>query len=168
MDTRIFELRTYSAMPGKIDALHARFRDHTLKLFEKHQMTVVGFWKPTDEQQAKRQLVYLLSFPNKEAAAASWKEFQADPEWQECRKRPPRRTDRSSKKSTRSTSTPPTICHSNSRQTSPAAFLIRQSLAALQRMAPRTRFDPIDHKARRVEGSAVLDCRGRKAAVPSI
>jgi len=81
MDTRIFELRTYTAMPGKIDALHARFRDYTLKLFDKHHMTVVGFWKPADEQLAKRQLVYLLAFPNKEAAAASWKEFQADPEW---------------------------------------------------------------------------------------
>ena len=48
MDTRVFELRTYTAKPGKIDALHARFRDHTFKLFEKHHMTVIGFWKPTD------------------------------------------------------------------------------------------------------------------------
>src|SRR5882724_2062964 len=81
VDTRVFELRTYTAKPGKIDELHARFRDHTLKLFEKHHMTVVGFWKPTDEQQAKRQLVYLLAFPSQEAAAKSWKDFQADPEW---------------------------------------------------------------------------------------
>src|SRR5437763_3713604 len=81
VDTRVFELRTYTAMPGKIDALHARFRDHTLKLFEKHHMTVVGFWKPTDEQQAKRQLVYLLAFPSQDAAAQSWKDFQDDPEW---------------------------------------------------------------------------------------
>src|SRR2546423_1548314 len=81
VDTRVFELRTYTATAGKIDALHARFRDHTLKLFEKHNMTVVGFWAPTDEQQAKRQLVYLLAFPNEEAAIKSWKDFQADPEW---------------------------------------------------------------------------------------
>src|SRR6266478_3843265 len=81
MDTRVFELRTYSATPGKIDALHARFRDHTLKLFEKHHMTVVGFWRPTDEEQAKRQLVYLLAFPSRQAAAKSWMDFQADPEW---------------------------------------------------------------------------------------
>ena len=71
VDTRAFELRTYTATPGKIDALHARFRDHTLKLFEKHHMTVIGFWRPTDEQQAKRQLVYLLAFPSQEAAAKS-------------------------------------------------------------------------------------------------
>lgn len=81
MDTRIFELRTYTAMPGRIDILHARFREHTLKLFEKHGMTVVGFWKPVDEQRAQKQLVYLLAFPSREAAAAGWKDFQADPKW---------------------------------------------------------------------------------------
>ena len=81
MDTRVFELRTYTATPGKIDALHARFRDHTIKPFEKHHMTVIGFWRPTDEEQAKRQLVYLLAFPSQEAAAKSCKDFQADPEW---------------------------------------------------------------------------------------
>jgi len=81
MDTRVFELRTYTAIPGRIDALHARFRDHTLKLFEKHRMTVMWFWRPADEQQAKRQLVYLLAFPSQEAAVKSWKDFQADPQW---------------------------------------------------------------------------------------
>ena len=81
VDMRVFELRTYTAMPGKIEALHARFREHTLKLFEKHGMTVVGFWKPVDEQRAERQLVYLLAFPNREEAAGRWKEFQADAEW---------------------------------------------------------------------------------------
>jgi hypothetical protein len=81
MDTRVFELRTYTAAPGRIDDLHARFRDHTLKLFEKHQMTVMWFWRPADEQQAKRQLVYLLAFSSQEAALKSWKDFQADPQW---------------------------------------------------------------------------------------
>ena len=81
VDTRVFELRTYTAAPGKIDELHARFGDHTIKLFEKHHMTVVGFWRPTDKEQAKRQLVYLLAFPSQEAAAKSWKDFQADREW---------------------------------------------------------------------------------------
>jgi len=81
MDARVFELRTYTATQGKIDALHARFRDHTLNIFEKHHMTVVGFWRPADDEQAKRQLVYLLAFPSREAATNSWKEFQADPDW---------------------------------------------------------------------------------------
>jgi hypothetical protein len=81
MDTRVFELRTYHAAPGKMEALQARFRDHTCKLFEKHHMTIIGFWNPTDEQQAKQTLVYLLAFPSKEAAVKSWKDFGADPEW---------------------------------------------------------------------------------------
>ena len=81
VDTRVFELRTYYAAPGKMEALHARFRDHTCKLFEKHHMTIIGFWNPTDAQQAKRKLIYLLAFPSKEAAAKSWKDFGADPEW---------------------------------------------------------------------------------------
>src|SRR5258707_5761985 len=76
VDTRVFELRTYTAAPSKIDALHARFRDHTITLFEKHHMTVIGFWSPTDAQQTNRQLVYLLAFPSQEAAAKSWKDFQ--------------------------------------------------------------------------------------------
>ena len=79
--TRVFELRTYYAAPGKMEALQARFRDHTCKLFEKHHMTIIGFWSPTDEQEAKRKLVYLLAFPSLEAAAKSWKDFHADPEW---------------------------------------------------------------------------------------
>src|SRR5437773_950791 len=81
MNTRVFELRTYHSAPGKMEALHARFRDHTRKLFKKHNMTIIGFWSPTDAEQAKRRLVYLLAFPSQEAAAKSWKDFQADPEW---------------------------------------------------------------------------------------
>ena len=81
METHVFELRNYTAMPGKIEALHARFRDQTLKLFEKHNMTLVGFWRPSDHQQAKLHLSYMLAFPTQEVAAQRWKEFQADPEW---------------------------------------------------------------------------------------
>jgi hypothetical protein len=81
VDARVFELRTYIAATGKIDALHARFREHTLKLFEKHRMTVIGFWRPADEQQAERQLIYLMAYPSREAAATSWRDFKADPAW---------------------------------------------------------------------------------------
>jgi hypothetical protein len=41
--TRYFEMRTYIANPGKLDALNARFRDHTCKLFAKHGMECIGF-----------------------------------------------------------------------------------------------------------------------------
>jgi hypothetical protein len=80
-DARVFELRTYYAHPGKMTALHARFRDHTVKLFEKHGMTVIGFWSPIDKTQADEVLVYLLAYPSKEAADKAWKEFRADPDW---------------------------------------------------------------------------------------
>ena len=62
-------------------ALHARFRDHTLKIFEKHGMKVEGFWKPLDEKAADETLVYLLSFPSKDAADKTWKEFGDDSDW---------------------------------------------------------------------------------------
>jgi hypothetical protein len=80
-EARVFELRTYYANPGKMAALHARFRDHTCKLFEKHWMTVIGFWSPIDREKSEEVLVYLLAFPSKEAADKAWKAFRADPDW---------------------------------------------------------------------------------------
>jgi hypothetical protein len=85
VDTRVFELRTYHAAPGKMAALHARFRDHTTALFKKHGMTVIGYWSPLDPKQAEERLVYLLAFPSKEAAEQSWKAFREDPEWKKVR-----------------------------------------------------------------------------------
>jgi hypothetical protein len=84
IDTRCYELRTYTAAPGKLDDLLARFRNHTVKLFEKHGMTNVGYWLPVDNKENK--LIYLLSFPNREARDAAFKEFGADPEWQKAYK----------------------------------------------------------------------------------
>jgi hypothetical protein len=81
MEQRVFELRTYHAAPGKMKALHARFRDHTWRLFKKHGMTLVGFWSPTDAGEAENTLLYLLAFPSEGAAAKSWEAFMADPEW---------------------------------------------------------------------------------------
>ncbi len=79
---RVFELRTYTAAPGKLDALNARFREHTVALFKKHGMEVVAFWQPTDKEAgAGEKLVYMLAFPSRAAAEASWKAFRADPEW---------------------------------------------------------------------------------------
>jgi hypothetical protein len=83
-DGRVYELRTYFANPGKLEALEARFRDHTVKLFEKHGMTNVGYWVPIENPDNK--LIYLLSFPSSKAKTESWKAFGADPEWQQARK----------------------------------------------------------------------------------
>ena len=83
--TRVFEMRTYYAHPGKMTDLHARFRDHTCKLFEKHGMTVIGFWSPLDPKLAEEKMVYILAFPSKAAAEKSWKDFGSDPEWKKVR-----------------------------------------------------------------------------------
>jgi hypothetical protein len=78
---RVFEMRTYYANPGKMDALHARFRDHTNKLFVKHGMTLIGFWSPINAKEADEKMIYILAFPSEEAAKKSWKAFQMDPDW---------------------------------------------------------------------------------------
>ena len=79
-ETRFFELRTYYAAPGKLPDLLTRFREHTLKIFEKHGIANIGYWLPETNQEQK--LIYLLAFPSREAREKSWKEFMADPEWQ--------------------------------------------------------------------------------------
>ncbi len=87
-DARYFEMRTYYAAPGKLEALHARFRDHTVKLFKKHGMQIVGFWGPTEKESgSENTLVYLLAYPSRDARAASWKAFSADPEWLAARRK---------------------------------------------------------------------------------
>jgi NIPSNAP len=79
---RTFELRTYTAAPGKLDALHARFRDHTQALFAKHGMKVIGFWVPIDKDRGSdNTLVYLLEFPDRAAREKSWDAFRKDPQW---------------------------------------------------------------------------------------
>jgi hypothetical protein len=83
-DTRVFEMRTYYAAPDKLDALHARFRDHTTRLFEKHGMTNIGYWVPIENPDNK--LLYVLAYPDRTARDASWKAFMADPDWQAAQK----------------------------------------------------------------------------------
>ena len=79
---RVFELRTYTAPEGKLPNLQARFRDHTMRIFENHGMTNIGYWTPQDEPNASNTLVYIIAHDSREAAAASWDAFRADPEWQ--------------------------------------------------------------------------------------
>lgn len=79
--TRVFEMRTYYAAPGKMKALHARFRDHTCRLFKKHGMELIGFWSPIQPDKAQEVMVYILAYPSKEAADKAWDAFRKDPEW---------------------------------------------------------------------------------------
>lgn len=78
-DHRCYEMRVYYAAPGKLDELHARFREHTMKLFEKHGMENIGYWVPINNTENK--LVYLLAYPGRAARDIAWKEFVNDPEW---------------------------------------------------------------------------------------
>ena len=77
----VYELRVYHANEGKLDALVARFRDHTDAIFKRHGMMSIAYWTPTDEPLKGRTLIYILKHPSREAAAANWKSFHDDPEW---------------------------------------------------------------------------------------
>ena len=78
-DPMLYELRTYYTPEGKLDALNARFRNHTLTLFEKHGMKNIMYWTPVDKPNT---LIYVIAHKDKAAADASWKAFRDDPEWQ--------------------------------------------------------------------------------------
>jgi hypothetical protein len=83
--TAVYELRVYHAAAGKLPELLARFRDHTVELFKQHGMESVAYWTPLDEPEKSQTLIYILRHPSREAAAANWKAFQADPNWQSVR-----------------------------------------------------------------------------------
>lgn len=80
---KVFELRIYTATPGNLENLHARFRDHTTRIFGKHGMKVVGYWSPTTEEDRDSKIIYILEHASQAAADASWRAFGQDPEWQE-------------------------------------------------------------------------------------
>src|SRR5256714_11526480 len=79
--TAVYELRVYHAAPGKLGELLARFRDHTMKIFDRHGIKSVAYWTPVDEPQKSNTLVYMLEHPSREAATANWNAFREDTEW---------------------------------------------------------------------------------------
>jgi hypothetical protein len=81
---RVFEMRTYTANPGKFEALKTRFRDHTIKLFEKHGITNIGYWVPIDPPKSENTLIYIIAYPSVEAAKKNWAAFQNDPDWKKA------------------------------------------------------------------------------------
>lgn len=80
----VYEMRTYHANPGKLPDLEARFRDHTIEIFNKHHMKSVGYWVPQDNKDYV--LIYILEHPSKEEGLKNWAAFSADPEWQKAAK----------------------------------------------------------------------------------
>lgn len=82
---KVYELRTYYTHPGKLEDLNTRFRNHTLRLFEKHGMTNIGYWVPQDEPGHSNTLIYVVAHESREAAKQSWDAFGKDPEWVKVR-----------------------------------------------------------------------------------
>jgi hypothetical protein len=81
----IYELRTYTAADGKLDNVVARFRDNTIRIFNRHHMKSVGYWLPTEGDKAGKTLIYILEHANHEDALKNWAEFNTDPEWQKVK-----------------------------------------------------------------------------------
>ena len=77
----VFELRVYHTVEGRLPALLARFRDHTVSLFTKHGIVSVAYWTPTDEPLKDKTLIYVLKHPSRDEATKNWKAFQDDPDW---------------------------------------------------------------------------------------
>jgi hypothetical protein len=85
VENRVYELRIYTASPGKMPELHGRFREHTVKLLQKHGMELIGFW--TDSKEPDSKLIYLVAHTSKAAADASWKAFREDEDWKAVAKK---------------------------------------------------------------------------------
>ena len=79
----VYELRTYTATPGKLDALEARFRDHTEAIFKRHNIKAIGYWVPQENKD--NLLIYIVDHKSKEDATKNWAAFQADEEWKKVR-----------------------------------------------------------------------------------
>jgi hypothetical protein len=84
---RVFELRVYHSPAGKLEDLKTRFRDHTIDIFKRHNITSIGYWTPQDADKGKDStLIYLIAHPSREEAAKNWREFGRDPEWMQVAK----------------------------------------------------------------------------------
>jgi hypothetical protein len=77
----IYELRTYTAAEKKLNALNARFANHTTRIFTKHGMNNVGYWTPYDRPELKNTLIYLIHHESREKADKNWQAFGQDPDW---------------------------------------------------------------------------------------
>ncbi|MEJ1238076.1 NIPSNAP family protein [Chryseolinea sp. T2] len=82
---RVFELRTYTCLPGRLPNLITRFKDHTVKLFEKHGMENIVYFTTVEKDGSQPKLVYLLAHKSKDDAKKSWDAFRSDPVWVEAR-----------------------------------------------------------------------------------
>ena len=79
----VFEMRTYHAVPGKLEAVIARFADHTEALFKRHGIKTLGYW--VARENSKNLLFYIVDHDSREAAEKNWKAFQNDEEWKKVK-----------------------------------------------------------------------------------
>ena len=91
-DGKLYEIRFYTTNPGKLPDLHARFRDHTMKLFEKHGIENIIYWTVSEPaaggiDDKDNLLIYIIAHKDEAAKDASWAAFRADPEWQAVAKK---------------------------------------------------------------------------------
>jgi hypothetical protein len=76
----IYELRIYTATPGRLPDVLARFRDHTLNIWGRHGIRQAGFWT-TLVGPNSNTLTYLLAWEGLAEREAKWNAFIVDPEW---------------------------------------------------------------------------------------
>ena len=81
----VYELRLYHVNEGKMDALRARFRDHTDAIFKRHNMNSIGYWSPEDAPSSQNLFIYILEHPSRQEGEKNWADFQADPEWKKVK-----------------------------------------------------------------------------------
>jgi hypothetical protein len=84
--SHVFELRVYTANEGKLEALKARFRDHTEAIFKKHHINVIAYWVPAkDDPKSKDTFIYIVEHASREAATKNWADFDSDPTWKQVK-----------------------------------------------------------------------------------
>jgi len=81
----VYELRMYHVHEGKMDALKARFGDHTDAIFKRHNMKSIGYWVPEDAPGSQNLFIYILEHPSREEAEKNWAAFKVDTEWEKVK-----------------------------------------------------------------------------------
>src|SRR5438552_14329333 len=83
--SHVYELRLYHAKEGKMDALKARFGDHTDSIFKRHHMKSIGYWSPEDAPDSQNLFIYILEHPSRQEAEKNWAAFREDSEWKKVK-----------------------------------------------------------------------------------
>ena len=81
----IYELRVYTAMPGRLPDVLARFRDHTVGIWNRLGIRQFGYWT-TVVGPDSNALTYMLVWESLADRELKWGKFVVDAEWVEVRK----------------------------------------------------------------------------------